>query len=278
MFRKVKENIHHFILRWLGLLSAGTTAVFLFLFNLEPEGLEETNSSLAGILELILGQWVFMALVISALVSFLASAYRAAVEPTIVTLRKQLEIERQISTQVGENILIFFKSLMKDGAERIKMPREGKARISFYYYVQDVDCFVLCGRFSWDPFFEKKGRTTFPASQGCISKGWRHDWHFDNQVPDDDAEAASYHLLNYEVPEEVTANMKMKAKLFAAKKVLDRTDGPVGVIVVESLERELFEERPLKLELEAMAASLGPTVDVLREHIPTPQEAKAVGL
>jgi hypothetical protein len=189
-----------------------------------------------------------------------------------------LEDERRTTLQLSENIQIFFEALMMDAAKRLEFSKAGGDRISLYIHIEAHSYFVPCGRFSWDPVLKKKGRTTFPDNQGCISKAWRHDWHYDDKIPEDLELACTHHESGYDVPIEVTKNLKMRATLVAAKKILDRADGPIGVLVIESSRNERFEEGALKAKMVDIALYLGPIVDVLQEHIPTPQEAKSAGL
>lgn len=70
----------------------------------------------------------------------------------------------------------------------------------------------------------------------------------------------------------------MKSKLIAAKKVVDKEHRPIGLIVVESVNRGAFEEAALREKLDLAAVDCANLLTVWRIHLPAPNLAEDVGL
>jgi hypothetical protein len=173
---------------------------------------------------------------------------------------------------------VLLDGLLRNLSKKLGFPTDGTTRISLYVHDESNRFFVPGGRYSSNPYFDRKGRTQFSDEEGCISKGWRHDWHFDAAVPDDTDEAAKYHLENYGVADSTYRSLKMKPKLFAAKKIVDSDDRPVAVLVVESEKRDAFEESDLVRNMGEAAQDLASTICAVKDHIPLPNLAAEAGL
>jgi hypothetical protein len=231
-----------------------------------------------GLWDILDGAWTFPAIVITAGVIVILAVINIRYSNSLTSLKERLDEEIQKSSQIAENISFIVDGLLLGIARKLNYSRNGTCRISLYIKIEDRNEFVFVGRFSWNPELQRKGRNTFLADQGCIAKGWQHEWFFDASVPDNNEDANRHHQKNYNVPIAVSANLKMRAKLYAVRKILNKLDRPIGVLVIESTNREAFTEEFLKRELDQVAEDWGAFIHILVKYLPQPGIARGVGL
>lgn len=114
---------------------------------------------------------------------------------------------------------------------------EGNGRVSIYKYEEDK--FILIGRYSNNPIYNKTGRESYPSDEGFISIGWTNGEFIINNLP-----VFSTHKRLYiqEVSEKCkigtnTLNkLPMKSRSFYIKRI-DNEDSrnPLGIIVFEQM-------------------------------------------
>lgn len=125
---------------------------------------------------------------------------------------------------------------------------------------------------------EKKRRTFFADHEGCIAKAWEHDWHFDNDFPEDNSANAAYHKSEYGISKTTFDKLTIRRKLIAVKKVVDKNDRPIAVIGVESTKSNAFVEADLQSALTTAATDCANLLMVWKDHLPTPSAAQDEGL
>ena len=125
---------------------------------------------------------------------------------------------------------------------------------------------------------EKKGRTFFADHEGCIAKAWEQDWHFDNSFPENESDNAAYHKKEYRISRKTFNQLTMTSKLIAVKKVVDKNDRPIALIVVESTKSNAFVEADLKSALTIAATGCATLLMAWKDHLPTPSVAQDEGL
>lgn len=122
-------------------------------------------------------------------------------------------------------------------------------RITLYIYDNEKLVFIPFSRVSQNPKYKKKGRQEYPAGEGCIGRAWENGWCFDNNFPDNDREYNRYSKENYNMAPDVTKALGMRSNLLACMRI-ENDDNPLGVIVVESTERNRYLEDDIKKILE----------------------------
>ena len=138
-----------------------------------------------------------------------------------------------------------------------------------------VFCLV---RKSYNTKLEKKGRTFFADHEGCIAKAWEQDWHFDHGFPENESDNVAYHKSEYGILKKTFNQLTMRSKLIAVKKVVDKNDRPIALIVVESTKSNAFVEANLKSALTIAATDCANLLMVWKDHLPTPSAAQDEGL
>lgn len=124
--------------------------------------------------------WVSLAFLI--IVTFINEHNRK----TNKQLATELENEREKNELIADNIEQLFNGILMQVSTLLNF-NNNEERVTLYLH-DGNQTFVPCGRYSLDPEFRKKGRPEYSDSQGCINRGWRHGWHFDNQFGNTEAE------------------------------------------------------------------------------------------
>ncbi len=262
--------------RWFGPLVSFVAVALSVLINVDYSGLQTKHPSWAGILG-ILGVAVPVFLVMAALIQAALEAGRKVREPTINQLQAQLSDYRSQTEEFGNDITNVFDGLLLQFSHRLELQQNDQVRISLYIHDNEADRFIPCGRYSPNPAYRGRGRTSYPGNEGCIAKGWLNSWHFENDIPADRAERRRYEKESYGISKAVSEKLKMQSRLYAVKRI-EYENQALGVIVVEAEEPNRFEQVPLQSVLTDHSDTIGAVVKRLRGYIPNPATAEAKGL
>ncbi len=262
--------------RWFGPLVSFAAVVLSFLINFNYSDLQVKHPSWAGILG-ILGFVVPALLIFSAFVQAALEAGRKVREPTLNQLLTQLADYRSQTEDFGNDITNVFDGLLLQFSHRLELQQNDQVRISLYIHDSVADRFIPCGRYSPNPAYRGRGRTSYPGNEGCIAKGWLTSWHFENDIPADKADRRKYEKESYGIPKAVSEKLKMQSRLYAVKRI-EYENQQLGVIVVEAEEPNRFDQVPLQSVLTEHSDTIGAVVKRLRGYIPNPATAEAKGL
>ena len=249
------------------------------LLTYDFERLRESHEDWAGPISAVEGA-ILPIFVFSALLSLIISILLRGRSKTIRSLTNKLQMRDAEVGEIGNVIVFLCDGLLLNLANKLNLSQGAQVRLSLYLHDEPRSAFIPCGRYSRNPAYNRPGRTHYPDSQGCIERGWRHGWHFDNQVPPASQASArrTYNLRNYNVPEHVTDQIEMKSTLYAIKR-LDNHDGrAIAVLVVESTDKDLFTEDELRDTLEGSASDYARVIHALRSYVPNPVTAADKGL
>jgi hypothetical protein len=115
-------------------------------------------------------------------------------------------------------------------------------RITVYEYTEDG--FVSIGRYSINQHLRAPGRPCCPVDEGVIGLAWIGKAAFFDDLLDPVADLAGYCAdveARCRVPRETARGFKMKSRTLLGHCILDALgDGPVAVIVLESLQASAF--------------------------------------
>ena len=195
---------------------------------------------------------------------------------------KVKELEEQISQQadqideITKNIMILFRGVLANLAERLKIQNDPESRVSIYVHNGDAH-FIPCGRYSSNPNLKKKGRNIFPDNQGCIGKAWADGWCFD-LFPIEKSKHKQICKEKYDIPDQVHASLNMISRLYAVKRINKTSYEPLAVIVFESKKVDKFMEGDIKDHLEAIARDYATTISAFLELIIDANTTKGAGL
>jgi hypothetical protein len=254
---------------------AGSTG---FAANYDFANLATTYPNWPGLFELLSGSFPEIGFIASAPVAFLSAGYLSRRQPTISGLLQERDDLKVKSEKIGETVLILFDGILLNLARKLNYENDSTVRLSIYLHVDSQRCFIPCGRYSINPVLQKKGRTKFPDSQGCIAKAWQNGWHFDNAFPENPSERQKYNTRSYGIPDSECRGLKMAARVMCAMRIVDFDHRSLGVIVLESTQGSRFVEEEVKALMADEAVSVGKMLSDLRSHIPSPQDASSRGL
>ena len=89
---------------------------------------------------------------------------------------------------------------------------------------------------------------------------------------------AACHKSEYGILKKTFNQLTMTSKLIAVKKVVDKNDRPIALIVVESTKSNAFVEADLKSALTIAATGCATLLMAWKDHLPTPSVAQDEGL
>ncbi|MBE7734420.1 hypothetical protein [Devosia faecipullorum] len=221
---------------------------------------------------------LFVVLLIAGLVSFALSILETRRHGTLATMRSHLRQRQSEIDEIGNSITILFDGLLLNVGRKLQLTEGAQVRVSLYMHDKNQKAFVRCGRYSPNPVFAEPGRTSYPDDEGCIAQGWLKEWHFDNQVPANGAARRSYNQKQYAIPDHVNEAIRMKSRLYAARRLDDALGTAVAVLVVEAIEPDHFEEEFIRATLDGVADDFARMIHTLHRYIPNPANAAESGL
>lgn len=145
-------------------------------------------------------------------------------------------------------------------------------RISVYKH--DGKAFVMTGRYSRDPDFNKRGRVVYTDNEGCIGRAWHTGEAFEANLPDPAVDLEAYVervASDWGMPMNVARELRMKSRSLAAFAITDpRGDRPIAVIVFESIRTDVLELEKLRRVLNGVEGRrLTGFIDVMRPIEPS---------
>ncbi|TWT74356.1 hypothetical protein [Allorhodopirellula solitaria] len=128
-------------------------------------------------------------------------------------------------------------------------------RISVYKH--DGEAFLMLGRYSKNPAFNKRGRSIYPDNQGCIAKAWREGAVFMTEPLPEPSTKAKKKLWKQKmksdwcIPFGTSNTFSMKSRVYAAVAIEDaETHHRVAVVVLESTSNKIFDNDAIREEFE----------------------------
>ncbi|MFK8267793.1 hypothetical protein [Capnocytophaga cynodegmi] len=188
----------------------------------------------------------------SIIVSLITIVFNNIIKKKTSKLKESGEYEQQIrnikkeySKLCSDNIKIIFKSFFTNSS--------GAGRISIYKHLEDT--FVLLGRYSNNPEYNKKGRDSYPNNKGFISNGWKEGYFTIHNIPKWVGNGKKYieYVRNYcDIDEKTLRKIKMKSCSFYIKRIENEIGDsrlPLGIIVFEQLQNSEIDSRSINNKL-----------------------------
>jgi hypothetical protein len=119
-------------------------------------------------------------------------------------------------------------------------------RISFY--IHDGKAFVLQGRYSANPHFDKPGRLIYPDNQGCIGKAYAVGDFFITDLPNFETDKRAYldRLKNdYGIDKKTATSFKMQSRSLSGHSIENQGGHKVAVVIFESLRIDVLDHDKL---------------------------------
>lgn len=244
-------NLRHFFEKWhwwIDLLSTIVLPVSLCIISMSPNFKEDQQ---AVTLWKHLTIFCYLMAAISAILIILSKWNSRKTNDIVENLEQQLSYCKEIFDP-GIILEIFTGYLysMSSGKLGFGSNSKNSERITLYIYDGDRRVFIPFSRVSQNPLYKRKGRQEYPANEGCIGKAWENGWCFDNKFPTaSDVRYEDYSKKLYDIPPATAKGLGMRSALLACMRI-ESDDNPLGVIVVESTEKNRYTETYLKTILE----------------------------
>ena len=109
-------------------------------------------------------------------------------------------------------------------------------RISVYKHENEIGQFVMIGRYSCNPVYNKDGRMYYPGNEGVICEAWKTGEKvfeiFSN--PENLEEYCNEQCRESNIPQEVSNKFAMKSVYYSAHAVSDIRGNRIAIVVWES--------------------------------------------
>ncbi len=253
-------------------------AISGFILGFDFSKLRMKYPSWPGVFDILEHHSWFWVLFVTALLLGFANIFLSLMSPTRENLKEELESQSQKFEAITDHVQFCLEGFLWEQAKKIGFDSSGVSRISLYLHEPTHGRFFCLARRSHNSRLEQKGRSFFKDTEGCIAFGWERDWHFDNKFPDDLDENVDYQKEKYGLGKAEHKKLTMNPRLMAVKKVIDKSDRPVAVIVIESTKRQAFEEDTLRELMHEAALNCSILLTTWKDYLPNPNLAQSEGL
>lgn len=186
-----------------------------------------------------------------------------------VVIKKLGECEKRYMA-LFDNIQTAIDGLSIQASNNLEFHLQEKKidRLTVYSYTEGG--FFALSRRSENPLYSFiRKEQVYPIEEGCIGKGWEHGWWFESELPCPKTQLTSYREVNgskYGLRKSRVTKLRMKSRLFAVSRV--QKDGKLlGVVVLESEDKDRFLEENSKVVLELLSSQIAPLLLGLNEHM-----------
>lgn len=113
-------------------------------------------------------------------------------------------------------------------------------RISVFRH--DGQVFLLIGRYSKNPNYNKSGRSFYPTDQGILSEAWTNGSALISSLPDPNAKDNDYHtsLKQWKITKSMVKKLTMKSRCLSAYALEDWDNNRIAVVCFESMNPDKF--------------------------------------
>jgi hypothetical protein len=155
-----------------------------------------------------------------------------------------------------------------------------RCRVTLYRHDFSADAFFIIARYSTNPTFKKRGRSHFPADQGCIGEAWRNGEASDLNMPSPTNRPIydAHQLSKWRIPENVVDKLTMRPQSIWAY-ALDSAGDRFGIVVIESIRKRDLQPAILKrLFDDGLKSEASIRHDTLKNVWPSCEYARRMGL
>lgn len=187
---------------------------------------------------------IWAAVAIIAVVLLVAGPYflakRAERVKNLLVRIERLEHQKQRIDSARVRDSAELKSVL-DGAGRELLRECGldseDTRISIYQHHGSEKKFALVGRVSRNPTLCQQGRSAYQDDVGLIAKAWQEETAYDRVWFTDPGKWVDYQVRTHGLNRETASGIRMKSLSYLGVRI-DDGDHPVGILVVESKDRD----------------------------------------
>lgn len=159
-------------------------------------------------------------------------------------LEQELQEAQELSARYRQDVQLALRfaiqqltadiGVMEENGDIAKLRHD--IRVSLYCHYQERNIFIPIARIAGNPLFEAQGRKKYQDSQGVISMGWQQGAARLIDLPESREQWDSELVQSYGFSADEAESLSMQSLSMVAVR-LDNEQGPVGIIVVESLKK-----------------------------------------
>ncbi|MBG0504435.1 hypothetical protein GBO30_04140 [Elizabethkingia anophelis] len=154
--------------------------------------------------------------------------------------KKLSNVEKEYYKVCSDTIKFMFEDFFANS--------DGNGRVSIYKHQNDK--FILLGRYSKNPQYNKRGREIYLDNEGFISKGWQIGEFIIHNAPKWVGNGRDYKTFmkhNCSISEEILKKINMKSCSFFVTRIENEdARDPLGVIVFEKLTNSIIDQINVK--------------------------------
>ena len=206
----------------------------------------------------------FWFLLVSLVLQIILSVLKLRKSARITYLVGIAEEKVQQDALLRQNIQILLDGYLVGVGQTLELMEGAHDRFTLYTF--DDEKFKKRGRYSTNPEYNRDDAKEL-GREGAVYRIWEDGWLFDNDFPDpSDVRKYKTAQRRYGLSEEILNALRMKARMYAGIRINGRNHVPVAVLLVESTEKDRYNEGVLKERLEKEHHFLENIIESMRPH------------
>ncbi len=183
---------------------------------------------------------------------------RGLIEGRLKTINDKYSKVNSLAVRQGRNIQNSIDSLLENLGKELSFEEQDLKidRITLFAYQKSTNSFFVLSRWSLNTRYAQiNSLKQYPVDKGCIGKAWEHGWWFDNSLNLDTNDYNQYQLNTYGLSLEEVAAMSMRSNMYATLRIRNKVF--LGILAIESINHDRFEEPRIKEQMTPIANLLG---------------------
>jgi hypothetical protein len=222
--------------------------------------------------------WLSLIMVTLGTVAVIRSRQRISeLQYEISRLRTDLDGTQQDFVELVQDLYVVFETQLGILSDKLRFGNTERISV----YTQDSDAFIMLGRYSKNPEYQKPGRAIYPNDEGCIARAWRNGECFIADLPDPTQVIDDYLGCleeDWNIPRDTGQAFKMKSRSLSAFAIEGSDRHRIAVVVFESTRTDVLKfDRIRQAMRQTEGVRLSDLIEKLRPLKPSPEYASKEG-
>lgn len=155
------------------------------------------------------------------------------------------ELEKRCARieQYSESIGLYLENIPDDFLENVFVFLKLKNSERISLYVLSENKFLIIGRYSANPTYNRRGRDSYPSECGyiakCLSNDNGKDYYYKSSLPANNKKYVEEVIKDTGMSEQDIEKLSMKSRTYFTKVIKDTKNKNVGILVIESRNSKL---------------------------------------
>ena len=262
---KLPKTLYVFLFVLLQPLLSVILVVMSFLAQYDISKLSKTYPNWLGLFNFIDSINFLYCICLIGIFVFILNVIKLAIDNKLSKMYNDLKNLSKKHDLVSYNVKNLFDGFLVNISRKLGIKEGDATRLSLYIH-DGKNSFVPCGRYCPNPKYNVPGRPAYPDNEGCIGQGWHNGWVF-----------ASKNTSNG-MSKKQLSKLTMKSKLYIVMRIDTQNSHPIGLLVLESINKNRFIEEDINTILYEFREEIATLIENLKDYIPTPNYASEWGL